>query len=71
MVPPEALAGGRSTDGKVWVENIADDIGATLMDYAVSTTVGYHCGAILTHLAAIAIWSLYGFAPVAERDQAG
>ncbi|OJT04615.1 hypothetical protein TRAPUB_4680 [Trametes pubescens] len=36
VIPPEALAGGRSTDGKVWVENIADDIGATLMDYAQS-----------------------------------
>ncbi|KAI0816831.1 hypothetical protein BC628DRAFT_1413988 [Trametes gibbosa] len=36
VVPPEALAGGRSTDGKVWVENIADDIGATLKDYAQS-----------------------------------
>ncbi|KAI0649681.1 hypothetical protein C8Q79DRAFT_900650 [Trametes meyenii] len=36
VIPPDALAGGRSTDGKVWVENIADDIGATLKDYAQS-----------------------------------
>ncbi|KAI0634479.1 hypothetical protein C8Q77DRAFT_1055451 [Trametes polyzona] len=36
VIPPEALAGGRSTDGKVWIENIADDIGATLKDYAQS-----------------------------------
>ncbi|KAL7284835.1 hypothetical protein ACG7TL_002148 [Trametes sanguinea] len=34
VVPPDAEAGGRSTDGKVWVEDIADDIGATLKDYA-------------------------------------
>ncbi|PIL28541.1 hypothetical protein GSI_08582 [Ganoderma sinense ZZ0214-1] len=36
VTPPDAGAGGRSTDGKVWVENLADDIGATLMDYAQS-----------------------------------
>ncbi|OSC99273.1 carbohydrate esterase family 16 protein [Trametes coccinea BRFM310] len=36
VVPPDAEAGGRSTDGKVWVEDIADDIGATLKDYAQS-----------------------------------
>ncbi|KAI0703893.1 hypothetical protein C8T65DRAFT_654550 [Cerioporus squamosus] len=36
VVPPDAEAGGRSTDGKVWIENVADDIGATLMDYAQS-----------------------------------
>ncbi len=35
ITPPDAEAGGRSTDGKVWVEDIADDIGATIMDYAV------------------------------------
>ena len=37
VVPPDAEAGGRSTNGKVWVEHFADDAGATLMDYAVST----------------------------------
>ncbi|KAI0365404.1 hypothetical protein BV20DRAFT_954326 [Pilatotrama ljubarskyi] len=36
VVPPDAEAGGRSTDGKVWVEDLADDIGAKLMDYAQS-----------------------------------
>ncbi|TFK82714.1 carbohydrate esterase family 16 protein [Polyporus arcularius HHB13444] len=36
ITPPDAEAGGRSTDGKVWVEDIADDIGATIMDYAQS-----------------------------------
>jgi hypothetical protein len=35
IIPPNAQAGGRSTNGKLWIENIADDIGATLMDYAV------------------------------------
>ncbi|TBU25767.1 hypothetical protein BD311DRAFT_763818 [Dichomitus squalens] len=36
VVPPDAEAGGRSTNGKVWVEHLADDYGATLMDYAQS-----------------------------------
>ena len=35
IIPPNAQAGGRSTNGKLWIENVADDIGATLMDYAV------------------------------------
>jgi hypothetical protein len=35
LMPPNSEAGGRSTDGKLWIENIADDIGAKLMDYAV------------------------------------
>lgn len=35
VVPPDAEAGGRSTDGRVWIEELADDVGATLMDYAV------------------------------------
>ncbi|PSR77862.1 hypothetical protein PHLCEN_2v7683 [Hermanssonia centrifuga] len=35
VIPPDPGAGGRSTNGKVWVENIADDFGARLMDYAV------------------------------------
>lgn len=36
IIPPNPLAGGRSTNGKVWNENIADDIGAKLMDYAAA-----------------------------------
>ncbi|KAI0767761.1 hypothetical protein C8Q74DRAFT_1318276 [Fomes fomentarius] len=36
VVPPDAEAGGRSTDGRVWIEELADDVGATLMDYAQS-----------------------------------
>lgn len=37
--PPDAFAGGRSTNGKVWVEHLADDVGARLMDYAWSSAV--------------------------------
>jgi hypothetical protein len=42
IIPPNAQAGGRSTNGKLWIENIASDIGATLMDYAVSSCVYSH-----------------------------
>ncbi|KAI0318728.1 carbohydrate esterase family 16 protein [Amylostereum chailletii] len=34
--PPNPLAGGRGTNGPVWIENIANDMGANFMDYAVS-----------------------------------
>ncbi|KAG6331802.1 hypothetical protein ID866_7287, partial [Astraeus odoratus] len=34
MIPPDPFAGGRSTNGKVWVEYLADEVGADLMDYA-------------------------------------
>ncbi|KAJ6506794.1 hypothetical protein C8R45DRAFT_1090468 [Mycena sanguinolenta] len=33
------LAGGRGTDGSVWAEDVASDLGATIMDYAVSGAV--------------------------------
>ncbi|KAG6888312.1 hypothetical protein C0995_009249 [Termitomyces sp. Mi166 len=36
IVPPSPLAGGRSTNGLTWVEHVANDIGATLKDYAQS-----------------------------------
>lgn len=39
MIPPSVLAGGRSTNGPVWVEGIANDIGAEVMDYAWSSAV--------------------------------
>ncbi|KIJ64846.1 carbohydrate esterase family 16 protein [Hydnomerulius pinastri MD-312] len=39
VIPPSPFAGGRSTNGKLWVENIADGIGAKLMDYAWSSAV--------------------------------
>ncbi|KII86154.1 carbohydrate esterase family 16 protein [Plicaturopsis crispa FD-325 SS-3] len=35
LTPPSSLAGNRSTNGPVWIEGIASDIGARLMDYAV------------------------------------
>ncbi|KAH0831402.1 carbohydrate esterase family 16 protein [Lanmaoa asiatica] len=39
MTPPNTEAGGRSTNGPVWVEDVASDIGAHLMDYAWSSAV--------------------------------
>ncbi|KNZ74744.1 hypothetical protein J132_06285 [Termitomyces sp. J132] len=36
VYPPSTLAGGRSTNGLLWVEQVANDIGATLKDYAQS-----------------------------------
>ncbi|KAF8427625.1 carbohydrate esterase family 16 protein [Boletus edulis BED1] len=39
LIPPSPFAGGRSTNGKLWVEHIADAVGATLMDYAWSSAV--------------------------------
>ncbi|TFK31527.1 hypothetical protein BDQ12DRAFT_748237 [Crucibulum laeve] len=36
VVPPNPEAGGRSTNGLTWVEQVANDIGAILKDYAVS-----------------------------------
>ncbi|KAG8219129.1 carbohydrate esterase family 16 protein [Butyriboletus roseoflavus] len=39
VIPPNPFAGDRSTNGKVWVEHIADNIDATFMDYAWSSAV--------------------------------
>jgi len=36
VVPPDPEAGGRSTNGLTWIENVANDIGAVLKDYAQS-----------------------------------
>jgi len=36
LVPPSVLAGGRSTNGYTWVEDVAHDINANLKDYAQS-----------------------------------
>jgi len=36
VIPPNPEAGGRSTNGLTWVENVANDMGAELMDYAQS-----------------------------------
>ncbi len=73
VVPPDAEAGGRSTDGKVWVENLADDIGATLMDYAVRIC------RVIFHLpihrmpvcVPVAIRRMHGPAALAEQLQEG
>ncbi|KAN0094326.1 carbohydrate esterase family 16 protein [Tylopilus felleus] len=39
VIPPNPFAGGRSTNGKLWVEHISDRIDGTLMDYAWSSAV--------------------------------
>ncbi|CAE6509432.1 unnamed protein product [Rhizoctonia solani] len=39
IIPPSPKAGGRTTNGPVWIENIANDIGARFMDYAVGGAV--------------------------------
>ncbi len=39
LIPPSVLAGGRSANGPVWIEGIANNTGATLMSYAVSSLV--------------------------------
>ncbi|KAI5990304.1 hypothetical protein F5J12DRAFT_863153 [Pisolithus orientalis] len=39
VIPPDPFAGGRSTNGKVWVEHLAEEAGATLLDYAWSSAV--------------------------------
>jgi len=39
IYPPNPEAGGRSTNGLTWVENLANDIGANIMDYAVSSSI--------------------------------
>ncbi|KAG7442569.1 uncharacterized protein BT62DRAFT_935864 [Guyanagaster necrorhizus] len=42
QVLPDPKAGGRMSNGPVWVENLASDINATLKDYAVTATVVDH-----------------------------
>jgi hypothetical protein len=39
ITPPSSLAGGRSTNGPVWIENVANDLNATFKDYAVAGAV--------------------------------
>lgn len=36
LIPPSPLAGGRSTNGLTWIEDVANDVKATIMDYAQS-----------------------------------
>lgn len=35
LIPPNPMAGGRVSNGPVWVENLAASAGASLKDYAV------------------------------------
>jgi hypothetical protein len=35
LIPPNPKAGGRTTNGRVWIEDISVDTGAVFMDYAV------------------------------------
>ncbi|VDB84721.1 unnamed protein product [Peniophora sp. CBMAI 1063] len=39
IIPPSSLAGNRSTNGRVWSENIAKDLNATFKDYALAGAV--------------------------------
>ncbi|KAK0462382.1 carbohydrate esterase family 16 protein, partial [Desarmillaria tabescens] len=39
---PDPKAGGRLSNGPLWVENLASDVNATLKDYAVTATVVDH-----------------------------
>ncbi|KAG8742157.1 hypothetical protein FRC10_001965 [Ceratobasidium sp. 414] len=36
VVPPNPLAGNRATNGPVWIENIANDVGVTFKNYTQS-----------------------------------
>ena len=60
ITPLHAEAGGRSTDWTVWVEDIADDIGATVMDYAVRVSLGRVSLELVFMLVSAAIWRMYG-----------
>jgi len=39
LIPPSTFAGGRTTNGPVWAEDLANDVGARLMDYAFGGAV--------------------------------
>lgn len=41
VIPPNPKAGGRTTNGPVWIEDISTDTGALFKDYAVSK---FHTG---------------------------
>ncbi|EJF57075.1 hypothetical protein DICSQDRAFT_70242, partial [Dichomitus squalens LYAD-421 SS1] len=42
ITPPDAEAGGRSTNGRVWVEDLAEPFNTTVMEYAVSMPRIHH-----------------------------
>ncbi|KAF8079160.1 carbohydrate esterase family 16 protein [Lyophyllum atratum] len=39
LLPPNPMAGGRMSNGPVWVENLAKSVGATVKDYAAAGAV--------------------------------
>ncbi|PVF97902.1 hypothetical protein CPB86DRAFT_826166 [Serendipita vermifera] len=39
IIPPSPKAGGRTTNGPIWIEYVANDTGARFMDYAVGGAV--------------------------------
>ena len=55
IIPPNAQAGGQSTNGKLWIENIADNIDATLMDYAIHFRA-CACSCILKLCGDLSLW---------------
>ena len=76
ITPPDAEAGGRSTDGRVWVEDLAEPFNATLMDYAVGTSRVFWCMRrydlfVEICVLPIAIRRGDGFESLAKRNQEG
>ena len=59
-------AGGRVTNGPVWVEWVANATKATLMDYAV-WTAGYVINSLVLNECALDIWSGSQPYPLAEQ----
>lgn len=45
VVPPNPHAGGRASNGPIWVEDLCADTGAIVMDYAVGSVP--HCSDVL------------------------
>lgn len=43
VIPPNPKAGGRTTNGRVWIEDISVDTGALFKDYAVRAFGQYCC----------------------------
>lgn len=44
QVPPNPKAGGRMSNGPLWIEYFTDSIGATLKDFAVSSVFAQKSG---------------------------
>lgn len=41
VIPPNPEAGGRSTNGRVWAEDLAIVANATIMDYSASSSFSF------------------------------